>query len=240
MNKIKFIFFLILISFISGCGTTAKFVYPSNHKNIARFSLNPKYNSTIAVLPFEELRKDNNTSGTYYLYLIPLMPYGYMTYDRPDAARMFVSINQFDFDVSEDMAKAAATSIRRSGLFKDVFFTFGGEKDKADYILTGEIYSTYYKGRIFSYGLSIFGSLFWFLGFPSGTSSNELIFKLQLKSIAENKIIWEYTCSKDDYIVQGLYYGSGRDVKAYTTLMEDCMNNALSDLNKSLQKMNNK
>jgi hypothetical protein len=84
-------------------------------------------------------------SGTLWLYLIPLMPFGWMECDRPEAARMFLTIVEFDFTPGEDLAKAAAYSLRRSNLFKDAFFTFGGGKDKADYILTGKIIAFLFK-----------------------------------------------------------------------------------------------
>ncbi|OGV35173.1 MAG: hypothetical protein A2020_11565 [Lentisphaerae bacterium GWF2_45_14] len=227
--------FLLVIT-LCGCGTTSKFVYPSNQKELVKLSDSPKYDCAVAVLPFEEMRKDDNTIGTLFLYYIPLVPYGYVTYDRPDAARSFVSVNEFDFNVTDDLARASVTSLRRSGLFKDVFFTYGGERDKSELTLTGEVYSTMYKGRVFSYGLSIVAPIFWLLGVPYGTSTDELIFKLCLKRNSDGKILWEYSYSGSEYIVQGLYYNMGRDVRNYVILMETAMNEAAKDIDKSLQK----
>lgn len=236
---IKKIAGLLLAVSLCGCGTTGKFVYPSNQKQLIKLSDSPKYNCSVAVLPFEEMRKDDNTIGTAFLGYIPLFPYGYVTFDRPDAARGgFVSIDEFDFNVSEDLAKAAATSLRRCGLFKNVFFTYGGEKDKAELTLTGEVYSTLYIGRGFTYGLSIAGPLFWLFGAPCGSSTDELNFKLSLKRNSDGKLLWEYTFQESDYIVQGLYYNMGRDVKNYVTLTEKAMNLAVRDIDKALQDYN--
>lgn len=233
---IKKITGLLLAVTLCGCGTTGKFVYPSNQKELVKLSESPKYDCTVAVLPFEEMRKDDNTIGTAFLGYIPLVPYGYVTFDRPDAARNgFVSIDEFDFNVSEDLAKAAATSLRRSGLFKNVFFTYGGEKDKAELTLTGEVYSTLYIGRGFTYGLSLAGHLFWLFGAPCGSSTDELNFKLSLKRNSDGRVLWEYTFNESDYIVQGLYYNMGRDVKNYVTLTEKAMNLAVKDIDKALQ-----
>jgi len=69
------------------------------------------------------------------------MPFGWGEYERPDADRMFNWIAEFDFDASEDLAKAAAYSLRKSRLFEDAFFTFGGDKENADYLLEGEMIS---------------------------------------------------------------------------------------------------
>ena len=232
---IKKIAGLLLVVGLCGCGTTGKFVYPSNQKELVKISDSPKYDCSVAVLPFEEMRKDDNTVGTAFLGYIPLVPYGYVTFDRPDAARGFLSVNEFDFNVSDDLARAATTSLRRSGLFKDVFFTYGGEKDKAELSLTGEVYSTLYIGRGFTYGLSIAGPLFWLLGAPCGTSTDELNFKLCLKRNSDGNVLWEYGFSESDYIVQGLYYNMGRDVKNYVTLMEKAMNLAAKDIDRALQ-----
>lgn len=231
---IKKIAGLLLAVSLCGCGTTGKFVYPSNQKELAKLSDSPKYDCSVAVLPFEEMRKDDNTVGTAFLGYIPLVPYGYVTYDRPDAARSFVSLDDFDFNVSDDLARAATTSLRRSGLFKDVFFTYGGEKDKAELSLTGEVYSTRYTGRVFTYGLTIAGPIFWLFGIPCGNSVNELNFNLCLKRNSDGKVLWEYTFDESDYIVQGLYYNMGRDVKDYVLLMEKAMNQAVKDIDHSL------
>ena len=67
------------------------------------------------------------------------MPFGWVDYNRPDAARTFLTVNEFAFTPSEDLPKAAALSLRRSNLFSDAYFTFGGEKDKADFVLCGAI-----------------------------------------------------------------------------------------------------
>ena len=156
------------------------------------------------------------------------MPFGWVEYDRPDAARMFVSIDEFEFTPSEDLAKAAALSLRRSNLFKDAYFTFGGEKERADLILTGEIQSTKYLGNMWTYGLSLYGPLLWFLGAPAGNSENTLTIRLTLRE--KDKIVWEYTFNRSRKIWQWLYYRMGYDVFAYSELMQEAMNEAIADL----------
>jgi hypothetical protein len=219
----------------SGCGTTAKFVYPADPAKLARLSEKPRYDKAVAVLPFEELRGSKNSSGTIWLYLIPVMPLGWCEYQRPDAARMFVSINDFQFDPHEDLAKAAVTSLQQSGLFKDVYFTYGGEKANADLLFTGEIQSTTYKGAIYSYGLSVEGPLLWLIGLPAGSSLNDLVLKFELKDARTNEKLWEHTYSGEKKVIQGLYYHFGYDVLGYSELMEDMMNEAVGDMDKSLQ-----
>jgi hypothetical protein len=218
----------------TGCGTTAKFVYPANPARLTRLSETPRYQKTVAVPPFEELRGDKNSSGTYWLYLIPVMPCGWCEYQRPDAARMFVSISEFEFNPHEDLAKAAATSLQKSGLFKDAFFTFGGEKGNADLLFTGQIQSTTYRGTIISYGLSVYGPLLWLMALPAGSSENELVLRFELKDAKTSEKLWEHAFSGKKAVVHGLYYSMGYDVRGYAELMEDAMNEAIVDLDKSL------
>lgn len=233
----KLIAFCLISLLLTGCGTTAKFVYPSNRKNLVQLCEKPKYNLSVAVLPFEEERLDRNSFAGFYLYLIPLVPYGIIKYERPDAARMFNTIGEFQFDVSEDVAKAVVTSLRHSNLFKDVFFTFGGEKKNADLIITGNVLSTFYEGKTYSYGLSIYGPLLWFVGLPAGSSYNKLSLKISLNKAEAEEPIWEYSFAKDKRIIQGLYYKWGYDVKSYTTLMEEGMNEAIKDLDRKLSRL---
>jgi len=227
----------LALPFLAGCGTTAKFIYPANGRNLIHFNDGPAYKKKIAVIPFEEMRGDKNLASTYFLYLIPLMPFGFGDYERPDAARMFNTINEFDFDMSEDLAKAAAYSLRRSGLFKDAFFTFGGDKERAQLLLEGEVLSTTYHGTIWSYVLSVYGPLLWFFGFPSGTSQNNLALALKVKDLDTGKMIWEKKYEVNRKIVQGLYYKYGHDVKGYSYLMQEVMNDAIEDMNREFQRI---
>lgn len=221
---------------LTGCGTTAKFVYPADGRDLIRFSDGPAYQKRVAVTPFEDMRGDKNLASTYFLYLIPLMPFGYGEYERPDAARMFNTIAEFDFDVSEDLAKAAAYSLRESGLFTDAFFTFGGDKDKAQLLLEGEMLSTTYRGTMWTYGLSVYGPLLWFFGLPAGTSNNDLTLGLKVTDLSTGNRLWEKNYEVNHKIVQGLYYRFGHDVKGYSYLMQEIMNDAVEEMSREFQK----
>ena len=225
---------LALAAMVSGCGTTAKFVYPAQGTQLIQFQNGPGYQKKVAVVPFKDMRGDNNQAGTYFLYLIPLMPFGYGVYERPDAARMFNTVSEFEFNPSEDLAKAAALSLRESRLFKDAFFTFGGEKDKAELLFEGEIISTTYHGTMWTYGLSIEGPLLWIFGLPAGTSRNDLAMKMVVTDQSTGKRLWEKTYEKSDKIIQGLYYRYGHDVRAYSYMTQEIMNDVVTSLNQAL------
>jgi hypothetical protein len=235
-NLLNYTIATISLAFLTGCGTTAKFVYPAKMKDLIRFQESVATKKTVAVLPFDDYRDDTNTSGTIALFWVPLMPWGWVTYQRPDASRMFISIAEFNFNPSEDLAKAVALSLRRSNLFEDAYFTFGGDKDKADYIFSGEIISTEYLGTQYSYGLSFAGPYLWILGAPVGSSANTLNLKFYLKEKTSKKILWEYVFNRSERITIGLYYNFGHDVRRYPYLMQQAMNEALVDLSKKLKK----
>lgn len=222
------------ISLLTGCGTTGKFVYPANGSDLTRFKNAPVYNLKIAVPPFDEMRGDKNQFGTMFLYLIPLSPCGYINYDRPDAAGWHNTITEFEFNPSEDLAKAAAYSLRKSGLFNDAFFTYGGDKDKAQLLLLGNIYSTEYTGTQWSYGLSVFGPMLWTIGLPLGTSSNTLILELQVSTTKSGKVLWTKKYDVSKKITQGLYYKMGHDVRGYSYLMQEIMNDAVKEIHSKL------
>lgn len=232
--KPRFIFAAALSILLTGCGTTAKFVYPNKMNSMVEVASAPVYKQKVAVVLFDDGRDAENQMATTFIYLIPLCPFGWVNYQRPDAARGFMSIEEFQFTPSEDLAKAAALSLRHSNLFADAFFTFGGEKNNADLVFEGKIISTDYTGRVFSYGLSVVGPLLWVVGAPAGTSLNRLTLAFTLKNKA-NKIIWEYSFDRDDYIVQWLYYRMGRDVTMYSILMQQAMNDAIADLTAKLR-----
>ena len=70
------------------------------------------------------------------------------------------------------------TSLKRANLFKNVFFTYGGDTSP-DLLITGSIYQLIIR-TIYSYGLSVVGPDLWFIGFPAGSSYNELKLELSL------------------------------------------------------------
>lgn len=231
----KIILILSLVFTLSSCGATAKYVYPSKPKDLVTFSSNnPKYSKKVAVLPFEELRTDDNNSK-YWLYAFPLMPYGYANYQRPDAARLFNTINEFQFNVSEDLAKSAAYSLRKSNLFSDAFFSFGGDKDSADLILEGAIDEVKYKGKMYSYGVSVFSPYLWAVGLPSGSSENIVRLNFTLRDRITKKIIWEKSYYDSDKIIQGLYYNYGKDVKGFSLIVQRIMNRVVLDISREIK-----
>lgn len=232
LTPIISIMFLVL----AGCSPTTKYVYPANGSDLHRYDISRSCSKTVAVVPFEEMRSDRNQFGAFFLYLIPLSPGGFLEYERPESAYSFNYTKEFEFTPSEDLAKSAAYSLRKSNLFKDAYFTFGGDKNNADYLLEGEILSTRYKGNVLSYGLSAFGPLLWFVGLPSGSAENVLSLALTLTDMKSGNKVWRNQYKLNNKVIQGLYYNADKDVKGYAYLMQDIMNEAVRDMSYSLKK----
>jgi hypothetical protein len=222
-----------MLVLVTGCGTTAKFIYPAKMSSLAQLASAPVYNKSVAILPFEDYRDDDN-SNMAAMYLIPLMPFGWETYDRPDAASTFLSVASYDVTPSEDLAKATAVSFRRSNLFKNAFFTFGGERDRADFVLRGRIKIMRYKGKVFTYGLSLFGPWLWAFGAPAGSSTNQLAIELSMTN-KKGEVVWDWSMDKSDWITQWIYARMGSDCKMFTYMMQDGMNDAVADLAKKMR-----
>jgi hypothetical protein len=217
----------------TGCGSTGKFVYPAKMSSLIQIDSEPVLNKRVAVLPFDDYRSDEN-SCWFPLYLIPLMPFSWGDYERPDAASMFLSIVKYDITPSEDLAKATAVSLRHSNIFQDTFFTMGGEKQNADFILTGRIKMLKYKGKMFTYCLSVYGPIFWIFGAPAGMSENRIALELQLKN-KQGKVLWDWAIDKEEWIVQWLYARMGHDCKMFAQMYQDGMNDAMNNLAKRIR-----
>ncbi|MFQ5992449.1 MAG: hypothetical protein ACE5NA_08435 [Nitrospiraceae bacterium] len=164
-----------------------------------------------------------------WLILIPLMPYGWTIFERPEAAWKFISIDKYDFTLDEDLGKAAARSFEESGLFRRVYFTPGGQTREADLLLQGTALRTTYEGKLYSYGLSLLASAVWLIGAPGGESKNALELTLVLKT-KDGREVWSHAYSGEASITQGLYYNYGTDVINFSVLTQRSMNQALQEL----------
>lgn len=226
---------LTLVCGLAGCGTTGKFVYPADMSQLFRYEgKDAAKDKVVAVIPFEDHRLAEN-SNMYPMYLIPLMPFGWADYQRPDAANMFLSVAAYDATPAEDLAKAAAVSLRQAGLFRDVFFTSGEGKDRADLVISGQIREMRYRSKMFTYCLSVYGPLFWIFGAPAGTSENRLAVDLVMTDKG-GRTVWTRHMEGERWIVQWIYSKMGHDVKMFAEICQDEMNCAMKDLAEKMAK----
>lgn len=231
------IFFIITALLLSGCASVKK-------SNIFNASLGPAaratqgensaaekhYTPILAVTPLAEKRGNLKSYGSVYKYLLPLMPYGTIRYERPDQAKMFNTPSEFEFNMSENLVKLLVDAVRKSSLFDNVILTPTPLESKADLILSGDVFSTIYEGKTYSYGLSFLGPALWCLGLPAGSSYKKLTIGLYLKKRDTGELIWSYNLNKEKSVVQGLYHNWGKDVNSFAALMEEGVKEAIADM----------
>jgi len=215
---------LIALSFVS-CGTTAGWAYPPNETPV--YSAQDSHDQRVAVMMGSDQRSSKN-SNMFAMYLIPLVPWGWMEYERPEVTRMYNTVAEYDMDISKHPALAVAEDFKRSGLFPKAFFTYGGDTDGAwTCEVTPQRFA--YEGRVYSYGLSVFGPLLWFLGLPAGENTCIVEFQLELKD-PDGDIVWTGTLQGQESVKNGLYYNWGRDVEGFTVIFEREMQRLLPQI----------
>lgn len=191
----------------------------------------------LAVAPFAEKRGELQSYGSVYKYLIPLVPYGAIRYERPDEAKMFNIKNEFEFNMSENLLEVLIAAVRNSSLFGEVILTPTPLASKADLILSGDIHSTFYEGKTYSYGISFLGPALWCFGLPAGSSHKRLNIELYLKKIDSGEVVWSYNLNKEKTLVQGLYHNWGKDVNSFANLMQEGVKEAIADLRLKLSEI---
>src|SRR5262245_42713754 len=162
----------LLVVLASGCATERSWVYKAN-----AYGAPPATNTQkVVVLPFQDARNNIN-SNMVLMYLIPLMPFGWADYEVPEGASMHITSALWtNYKPTEDYPKALAEELRSAGLFGESYFDF--KEGDADLAVRGTIQNTKYSGKVFSYGLSAYGPLLWFIGLPAATASNQLEIEL--------------------------------------------------------------
>lgn len=235
---------------LGACNNIEKFDYNGSQGTLARFAEPGSATKSVAVMPFMDQRgakyfdpsqaglasaRPAGDHGSFFLALIPFMPFGYVEKEQPELSEDFVSMERFHFDVQNDLASAAFASLKSSNLFSSVKrANNAAQAADADYIWRGSVTSTFYRGRIFTYGISVFSPILWVVGIPSGSSTNELGLKFELVDRASGNVVWEYNYLNSDYLNHWIYARVGKDASLYPELMKQAMNGALYDLSKKM------
>ena len=234
---------------LSACTNIAKFDYQAAPGTMAKLREPGAATKSVAVMPFMDQRGMGmidpaqaapahavGDHGSFFLGFIPFMPFGYVEKTQPENSEDFVSLGRFHFDVQNDLAAAAIASLKSSGLFSNVAkANNAAQAANSDYIWRGSVNSTFYRGRMFTYGLTYFVSpLLWVVGIPSGSSTNELGVKFELVDRASGDVVWSFGYLASDYLNHWIYARVGKDTSIYPRLMKDAMNQALYKLSQDM------
>jgi hypothetical protein len=213
-----------------GCATRGAFVYePASIVNINKIKLPYK----VAVMPLEDKRKLENTNARL-LYLIPLMPYGTLEYNRPDTANGYTTHVSYNFRPAEDFAKATVDELKRNNFFEEVFFTQREKEPGIDLIMTGEILDTKYDAKLISYGLSVYGPTLWFVGLPASYVTNSVDFTLQLKRVSDGTVVWKHEVKGFWDKTTGLYYNWGTEFDGFTLIVKNGLEDGMKNIAKEI------
>ena len=233
---------IALTALLAGCTNVATFDYTAAPGTITVFQEAGQARKTVAVMPFIDQRGAGVTApgdigerGSFYLGFLPLMPFGYLIKSEPEKSDDFVSLGRFHFDPANDLANAAMVSLKASNLFARVTRANKMEQAQADYIWRGKLLNTAYRGNMYSYCITYFLShVFWIIGVPSGTSWNRLAVQFELLDAKSGQVVWRFDFDREDSITHWIYARVGKDASLYAELMKLAMNNALSDLSRTL------
>ena len=229
MNKLLTILFLTLATLLTGCMGTF------NYKDSpAMTTVDHQYPITIAVETFYDARPSKGGSGKMQLSYLPLMPYDWGYYNKPEDGKIYLSISSFKFYPTIDLARAATISLKHADIFKDVYQVTKYSDFKPDFIFSGTIYLTLHDQKVFTYCLSAPGCLLQFIGAPAGWTEATIEIEFFLKERATNKLAWHYRSKKSDTTVHWFYY-QGQDVKDFSRIYQRIMNDAVKDLASTLK-----
>jgi len=225
MKKCFFAVVVVLLFsiFISGCASQKAWVYkPNTYSQSSVFS-----EKTAVITPFLDQRDDIN-KNRLFLYMIPLMPFGWADYNAPEGAQMHLNSGIWiNYKPTEDFAKALAQELENANVFKEAYFDF--KKGSSDIIIQGKIINTKYSGTLISYGLSVYGPSLWLLGFPAGSVNNELSIELSCMDTKTNQLLFSKTYLAPKYSKISWIYNLPNDFN-YSLMLKDLYKQFLLDL----------
>lgn len=195
------VFLLIIMEAIS-CASVKTWVYPTGQRRGYGSPIAPK--DAIVVLPFDDARQNDNFNGLM-MYMIPLLPFGWSTFQTPEAVTgsngaMLVQNHR----PTDDYAKALAKELENSELFREAFYDV--RKGDAKFVILGNIVNTEYHQKMFGYGISIYGPLLWFLGAPATYTTNNLVIEYAMVDVKTKKILFEKHYQANEFSKLGWIY----------------------------------
>ena len=180
------------------------------------------------------------------MLLIPLIPYGWADYARPEhpstvklwdvAVRGYDAvfwpdlITAWQFRPERDFPAAAAEELRVSGFFKEVVFS--DQVADRDLILRGELLSTRYLAKSYFYGLGPFLYALWMVGAPIGHVSNELAIEFVLEERVTGASLWRKSYHETEGATVYLYWMSPEFYydKLFNSIMRDVVKSLQAEL----------
>lgn len=229
--------FAMTVVFLGGCRNPGIFSTTQDDGKREMVVLADKaiYPNNVAVTAFQDLRAEENSSGTVFWSLCPLMPYGWVDYNRPEQSSTMLTVGAYKENIISNLAYAAALSVDTSRLFTSAYSAPAIDDLKGDLVLDAEVYSTKFEGQVISYCISIAAPALWVVGCPATHFTSSIDLKLRLYHRSTDKTVWEYPIKEEESQWRWAYGTTGEDITVYSKLMRRGMNKALADLEKVLK-----
>jgi hypothetical protein len=221
---------LVVVSFSLCCANRRAWVYtPEPLKDVSA-----KISKKVVVMPFADERANVNRNRLAF-YLIPLFPFGWVDYEVPEGEPMHIFSGLWtNYNPKEDYAKALAQELENARLFNEAYF--GYTREGSDLVIRGNLENTRYKAYMITYGLSAYGPLLWFFGFPAGTASNELSVKLMCEDSKSRTVLFSKTYMAPRYTTWFWLYWMPTDFN-YAELLKEIYREFIGDLERNEKKL---
>lgn len=232
MKRVFITFTLCCTVFLTGCVTS--FQYGANElktiKPVPAATQQPCFVET-----FVDARGNPKNKNTLFQTWIPLVPYGEKESFYPEQGNVYIFVGSYSANVATDLTNAAIMSLKKSGVFSSVS-SAPTPMIPRGYTLQGQICNFSVKEYMTTYCLSFFGSLLYFVGLPSGSSTNRIGLDLTLKDNATNAIVWSSCLYDEKKMLLGLYYNSTRELGAFPEIYANLMNQAATEISDAIKK----
>lgn len=224
----RFAAVVLAVAVLPGCASQKTWVYRSNpYAAVAA----PSSVSKAVVLPYKDARPNENTN-MILMYMIPIVPFGWTTQNTPEGVMQHVTSALWNnYKPVEDFPKALVEDLRAAKLYSDAFFDY--KEGDAEYVIQGTINSTRYDGKVYSYGLSVYGPLLWFIGLPAGSASNELSIEVNCLNKKTGRTILSKRYTAPSYSATSFLYVMANDFN-YPEMLANVNKQVVEDLRAAL------
>lgn len=213
----------------SGCGLNQKYIGPASYKPLSspKSSVGPY--SLAVLVPEDKRGRRNDTGAKLDIVNIPLVPYASMIREKPELPQPELRARLYrdkrdkyvkfaagfppDFSVPLFLQENLVKELQHSGIFQRVYAARSpAELGQADLVLKPMLLSSKLTSWYSQYGL---GFLWWdpglmfFLPFPMGGVTQELMIRLELYQPGEPKALWTGQLHETGKGKGHLYYLSG-------------------------------
>ena len=231
-RPILFCLTVSLLLIAAGCVTNSatKFAYISGGP-VSGVAAETSLPLRVAVRPFQDLRGTNKVDHKL-LALVPLVPYGTITYDRPEHTGTRPS---FTFYPAEDFPRAVVDELRLNGFFREVIYDAGADERDVDLIVSGSVTTTRYVHKDLSYGLSLLTmlpemrGLVSSAGLPTEIYEYAISFTVEARRASDDIVVWSHVVEGSQWKFVGAYYGGGQ-YEDFAILLRQGLRSAMESL----------